>query len=132
MGSLLVIGGDGMTMRQALRSVLLAVSAAVLSSSAAVAQVSDSNVRAMNLARNWAVNTNGGLSVYGPAACMFNTGEGGGSCLLQGPGEAYTFRFFGGAPGWEVQGRPPTTETQMQITPDGRTVQQVEYNGPPR
>ena len=115
-----------------LRMALMAATTAALSGGAGLAQVSESNVRAMNLARNWAVNTNGGLSVYRPAACMFNTGEGGGSCLLQTNGPGYTFRFQGGSPGWQQQGLAPTTETEVQVSPDGRTITQVIYNGSPR
>ena len=61
-------------------SVLVATTA-VLSSLPTLAQVSAANVRALNSARNWAVDNNGGLSVYRPAACMLKTGDGGGSCL---------------------------------------------------
>ena len=115
-----------------LRCSLMAAATAVLSTGAALAQVSDSNVRAVNLARNWAINTNGGLSVYVPAACMFNTGEGGGSCLIQTNNPGYTFRFLGGAPGWQQNGLAPTTETQVTVSADGRSITNVGYNGRPR
>ena len=115
-----------------LRFSLMAAATAVLSTGAALAQVSDSNVRAVNLARNWAINTNGGLSVYVPAACMFNTGEGGGSCLIQTNNPGYTFRFLGGAPGWQQNGLAPTTETQVTVSADGRSITNVGYNGRPR
>ena len=118
--------------KHSLRLSLMAAATAVISAGAALAQVSDSNVRAVNLARNWAVNTNGGLSVYVPAACMFNTGDGGGSCLIQNTTQGFTFRFLGGAPGWQVEGRPASTETELQVSPDGRTVTNVLYNGAPR
>jgi hypothetical protein len=97
-----------------LRFSLMAAATAALSAGAALAQVTDSNVRAVNLARNWAVNNNGGLSVYRPAACMFNTSDG------------------GGAPGWQQEGLAPTTETQVSVSPDGRTITNVGYNGTPR
>ena len=58
------------------KTTALMAASALLSSLPALAQVSAANVRALNVARNWAVNNNGGLSVYRPAACMFNT------CLL--------------------------------------------------
>jgi len=112
-------------------SVLVATTAA-LSSLPALAQVSAANVRALNSARNWAVNNNGGLSVYRPAACMFNTGDGGGSCLTQDNSQGFRFKFLGGAPGWQQQGTPATTETEIQISSDGRTVSNVIYNGAPR
>lgn len=103
-----------------------------LSSRPAMAQVSDANVRAVNTARNWAVNANGGLSVYTPAACMFETASGGGACLMNVTPQGFYFRFAGGAPGWQVEGQRPTRETALQISPDGRTVLNVSYNGPPR
>jgi hypothetical protein len=114
------------------RLTLMAAAGAALSAGAALAQVSDSNVRAVNMARNWAVNNNGGLSVYRPATCMFNTGEGGGSCLIQNNSQGYTFRFQGGRPGWQQEGLAPTTETELQVSPDGRSITRVIYNGSPR
>lgn len=98
----------------------------------ALAQVSAANVRAVNTARNWAVNANGGLSVYVPAACMFETSTGGGACLVNSTPQGFLFRFAGGPPGWQAQGQPPSRETAVQISPDGRTVLNVVYNGPPR
>jgi len=83
-----------------LRLSLITATSAVFSAGAALAQVSDSNVRAVNLARNWAVNNNGGLSVYRPAACMFNTSDGGGSCLIQNNSQGFTFRFMAGGANW--------------------------------
>ena len=115
-----------------LRLSLITATSAVFSAGAALAQVSDSNVRAVNLARNWAVNNNGGPSVYRPAACMFNTSDGGGSCLIQNNSQGFTFRFLGGAPGWQQDGLAPTTETQVSVSPDGRTITNVGYNGAPR
>ncbi|MBW0173995.1 MAG: hypothetical protein KXJ50_06680 [Vulcanococcus sp.] len=115
-----------------LRFSLIGAAATALCAGAAVAQVSDSNVRAVNLARNWAINNNGGLSVYRPADCMFNTGNGGGSCLIQSNNPGYTFRFMGGAPGWQQEGMAPTTETEVTVSPDGRSITNVGYNGTPR
>ena len=91
-----------------------------------------SQVRAINLARNTAVAENGGLSVYRPQPCMFQTSSGGGDCLVNQDGNGYTFQFLGGAPGWPEDGSAPTTETEIQIAPDGRTVNEVLYNGSPR
>ena len=119
-------------MKHVLRSALLACGVVAFGNTAAMAQVSDANVRAVNLARDWAINTNGGLSRYQPADCMFNTSEGGGTCLTQNNGQGFFFSFLGGAPGWQQQGQPATTETQIQISPDGRTVVTVNYNGTPR
>jgi hypothetical protein len=119
-------------MKRVLCSALLASGAVAFTSTAALAQVSDANVRAVNLARDWAIKTNGGLSRYQPADCMFNTSGGGGSCLTQNNSQGFFFSFLGGAPGWQQQRQPATTETQIQISPDGRTVVTVNYNGTPR
>lgn len=86
--------------------------------------------RAMNLARNTAITLNGGLSVYRPAACMFSSGGSGGSCLVQNNNQGFLFRFNGGAPGWQELGKPPTFTTEILISPDGRTVSELVYNGP--
>ena len=88
--------------------------------------------RALNLARNAAVQLNGGLSRYRPAACMFSTGRSGGNCLVQADANGFLYRFNGGAPGWEQLGMPPTTTTEILISPDGQSVAQVLYNGPAR
>jgi len=86
--------------------------------------------RAMNLARNTAITLNGGLGVYRPAACMFSSGGSGGTCLVQNDSQGFLFRFNGGAPGWQQQGMPPSFTTEILISPDGRTVGQLIYNGP--
>ncbi|MEB3308260.1 MAG: hypothetical protein VKK98_08950 [Cyanobacteriota bacterium] len=91
-----------------------------------------SAVRAINLARNAAVQLNGGLSGYRPAACMFSTAQEDNPCLVTNDSEGYTFRFLGGSPGWQVLNLPPTLETEIQIAPDGRSVTRVIYNGQPR
>jgi hypothetical protein len=92
----------------------------------------NSGVRAINLARNTAVKLNGGLNVYRPAACMFTTDISGGSCLVQTNSDGYLYRFLGGAPGWQQLGLPATTETELLISPDGRNVVNLLYNGTPR
>ncbi|CAI8174665.1 MAG: hypothetical protein AB8A46_06065 [Prochlorococcus sp.] len=91
-----------------------------------------STVRALNLARNTAVKENGGLSVYRPEPCMFSTSTGGGNCLIRNTINGFTYQFLGGQPGWPEDGSQPTTETEIQIAPDGRSVNQIIYNGPPR
>lgn len=96
------------------------------------AQVSAAAVRALNTARETAVSLNGGLSVYRPAACMFDTGSGGGSCLLSEDAQGFLFRFSGGVPGWQQEGIDPTVETEIQISPDGRNVVRIVHNGPAR
>jgi hypothetical protein len=88
--------------------------------------------RALNLARNTVVQLNGGLSQYMPAACMFSSGGSGGSCLVSSTNQGFLFRFNGGAPGWQQLGKPPTISSEILISPDGRTVTQLIYNGPLR
>jgi hypothetical protein len=103
--------------------------AALLAGLPALAQVGEANVRALNLARQWAVNRNGGLTVYEPARCMVNTGEGGGTCLVRNDDKGFLFRFEGGAPGWQRSGAAPTRLTEILIAPDGRAVLGEPYNG---
>lgn len=91
-----------------------------------------SAVRAINLARNTAIQLNGGLSVYRPAQCMFETARAGNPCLIANDSNGYTFRFQGGGPGWQALNQSPSRETEIQISPDGRTVTKVIYNGSPR
>lgn len=86
--------------------------------------------RATNVARMKAERLNGGLSVYRPAACMYN--RGGEDCLLRGDSQGYVFRFLGGPPGWEILNLPSTVETELEVSADGRSVVSVIYNGPPR
>ena len=88
--------------------------------------------RAINLARDTVVRLNGGLTRYMPAACMFASGGSGGTCLVQNDGQGFLFRFNGGAPGWQQLGLPPTTSSELLISPDGRSVVQLIYNGPLR
>ena len=96
------------------------------------AQVANSQQRAFNLAREVAVRENGGLSVYRPEKCMYATATGGGPCLIRDNANGYTFRFLGGSPGWQESQTPPSTETELLIAPDGRSVVEIIYNGPPR
>jgi hypothetical protein len=39
---------------------------------------------------------------------------------------------MGGAPGWQQEGMAPTTETEVTVSPDGRSITNVGYNGTPR
>lgn len=93
---------------------------------------SDGNpsVRAANLARMKAERLNGGLGVYRPAPCMFE--QGGGPCLVSRGSKGFTFRFLGEQPGWRQLGIPPTVETEILVSPDGRSVLEVIDNGPVR
>lgn len=89
-------------------------------------------IRALNLARNTAVLSNGGLTVYTPASCMFSTSAASNPCLIRNDVEGFVYRFLGGPPGWEAKGLKPSTETEIKIAPDGRRVVAILYNGPPR
>jgi hypothetical protein len=97
-----------------------------------IAKVPAAQVRALNLARNTAVAENGGLNVYRPQPCMFETSDAGGSCLIRNNADGFTFRFLGGKPGWAESNGPATTETEIWIAPDGKAVERVIYNGAPR
>ena len=114
-----------------IRSFLLtAASAWLIFASAVSAQtVSESQMRAANLARMQAEFVNGGLGRYSPADCMHQGG--GASCLVSNTAEGYRFRFLGGVPGWSARREPATLETVVLISPDGKT-SKVEYNGPVR
>ncbi len=92
-------------------------------------QLAPARQRAINLARNTVVKLNGGLSQYTPAACMFASGGGVGSCLVQQNAQGFLFRFNGGTPGWQQLGTAPTTTSEILISPDGRSVVQLIYNG---
>lgn len=94
--------------------------------------VPDSQVRAINTARDAAINLNGGLGVYNPAKCMFETTKLTNPCLISNDQNGYVFRFLGGAPGWQVENLPPTVQTTIRVSTDGRTVLQTLYNGSPQ
>ncbi len=89
-------------------------------------------IRALNLARNEGVRINGGLTVYRPANCMFTTSAATNPCLIRNNAEGFVYRFLGGPPGWEAKGLAATHETEIRISPDGRQVINVLYNGKPR
>lgn len=89
-----------------------------------------SSVRAVNIARMTAEKLNGGLQVYRAGACMHQ--QSGGACLIRLSNDGYLFRFYGGGPGWQQLGQPPTLETEILVAPDGRSIRAVLYNGPIR
>ncbi|MEB3318033.1 MAG: hypothetical protein VKO39_07830 [Cyanobacteriota bacterium] len=89
-----------------------------------------SSVRAVNMARMTAEKLNGGLQVYRAGACMHQPS--GGPCLIRFSSDGYLFRFYGGGPGWQQLGKPPTKETEILVAPDGRSVRAILYNGPVR
>lgn len=117
-----------------MRRFALLLAGGLMATAPALAQsaVPYSAVRAINLARNTAVQLNGGLSVYRPAQCMFETAREGNPCLIANDNNGYTFRFLGGGPGWQALNQAATRETEIQITPDGRSVSRVIYNCAPR
>ena len=77
--------------------------------------------RAINLARGTAAKSNGGLRLYHPARCMYGNPTNN-PCLTKRDASGYEFRFMGGPPGWQVLGLPPSVESTVLITPDGRSV----------
>jgi hypothetical protein len=114
-----------------MRSFLITASSAclILASSVSAQTISESQMRAANLARMQAELINGGLKQYSPANCMHQGG--GGSCLVSDTSQGYRFRFLGGAPGWAARREAATIETVVFVSPDGKT-SKVEYNGPIR
>lgn len=97
----------------------------------AIQEESQGLQRAINLARETATRLNGGLGVYRPAACLY-AGASRNPCVEERGPEGFVLRFLGGAPGWQALGLPATRETEIRISPDGRTVLAVLYNGVPR
>jgi hypothetical protein len=98
----------------------------------ASAQVPFHEVRALNFARQAGVRLNGGLTNYHPQACMFTTSAATNPCLVSTDAQGFTYRFLGGPPGWQIEGRPATVETELIVSPEGTSLVQVVYNGPPR
>lgn len=101
----------------------------VLTSSAFAQSISESQMRAANMARMQAEVLNGGLGRYSPADCMHQGG--GGNCLMSSSIEGYRFRFLGGSPGWTSRRQPATIETVVIVSTDAK-ISKVEYNGPVR
>jgi len=87
--------------------------------------------RGLNLARATGIRLNGGLGLYRPANCMY-AGISDNPCLVSREEQGFVFRFAGGPPGWEQAPVPPTVETEILVSRDGRTVLDVIHNGPPR
>ena len=76
-------------------------------------------IRAKNIARIRAEQSNGGPSIYHASACMYE--DAGSSCLISNHDGILTFSFPGGAPGWQ-QASPgkPTVWTAVTVYPDER------------
>jgi hypothetical protein len=94
--------------------------------------VSPEAVRAINLARSSIVKSNGGLSAYRPAQCMFSQPTTTNLCLIRNDDQGFLFHFVGGPPAWEQRNQMPSKETELLISPEGRTVVEVIYNSTPR
>lgn len=80
--------------------------------------------RAKNLARQAAINANGGLAQYRPETSMF--GPAAGTPHQKNQDGSITFRFQGGVPGY----RNPTVESVVTVTQNSTVT--VTYNGPIR
>lgn len=80
--------------------------------------------KAANLARLRAESINGGLRKYRADRCMYSTGAP--DCLVESTSAAYTFRFQGGAPGWQ-QRTPsqPSVITTVTVSADGESIRSV-------
>ena len=86
--------------------------------------------RAFNFARMRAETLNGGIGKYQAQSCMYSH-DSSKLCLID-ESNGFTYRFFGGSPGWEVLKQPPSVETIMRVFTDGETQAEVVYNGSPR
>jgi len=73
---------------------------------------------------------NGGISQYQAQSCMYSH-QSSKDCLADET-NGFTYRFLGGAPGWEVLKLPPTVETEIRIYTDAETKAELIYNGFPR
>jgi hypothetical protein len=86
--------------------------------------------RAVALARATAESRQGGPATYSPAACLQRSD--GGDCLIEDGDKGFVFRIPGGPPGWQEAGQPPSRETVIRVSRDGRSVVAVLYDGTPR
>lgn len=124
---------EAVLMRFTVRSFLITASSLWLilasSVSASAQTISESQMRAANLARMQAELINGGGKQYSPANCMHQGG--GRSCMISNTVDGFRFRILGGAPGWAARDDRATIETVVFISPDGK-ISKVEYNGPVR
>ena len=86
--------------------------------------------RAFNFARMRAEALNGGIGKYQAQSCMYSH-DSSKLCLID-QSDGFTYRFFGGSPGWEVLKQPPSVETVIRITTDDEIQSKLIYNGAPR
>jgi hypothetical protein len=117
------------TLVLALYPLYLMICSSAMPLSALAQSISESQMRAANMARMQAETLNGGLSLYSADDCMHRGG--GGDCLVSDTEAGYRFRFLGGAPGWASKREQATIETEVLVSPDTKEVI-VEYNGPLR
>ena len=81
--------------------------------------------RAMNLARGAATRRNGGLRIYRPGICMYESASNN-PCLVHAGPEGFEFKIPGGAPGWEQSSGSPAVMTRILVAADGRSVLQID------
>ncbi len=80
--------------------------------------------RAINLARGTATRRNGGLRIYRPGICMYESASNN-PCLIHAGPEGFEFKIPGGAPGWEQSSGSPAVMTRILVAADGRSVLQI-------
>ena len=80
--------------------------------------------RAINLARGTATRRNGGLRIYRPGICMYESASNN-PCLIHAGPEGFEFKIPGGAPGWEQSAGSPAVMTRILVAADGRSVLQI-------
>ena len=88
--------------------------------------------RAINLARGAATRRNGGLRIYRPGICMYESASNN-PCLIHAGPEGFEFKIPGGAPGWEQSAGSPAVMTRILVASDGRSVLQINqtlFSGP--
>ena len=83
--------------------------------------------RAMNLARGAATRRNGGLRIYRPGICMYESASNN-ACLVHAGAEGFEFKIPGGAPGWEQSAGSPSLMTRVLVAADGRSLLQIEQS----
>ncbi|WP_186538094.1 hypothetical protein [Synechococcus sp. BIOS-E4-1] len=81
--------------------------------------------RAMNLARGAATRRNGGLRIYRPGICMYESASNN-PCLVHAGPEGFEFKIPGGAPGWEQSAGSPSVMTRILVGADGRSLLQID------
>ena len=81
--------------------------------------------RAMNLARGAATRRNGGLRIYRPGICMYESASNN-PCLVHAGPEGFEFKIPGGAPGWQQSAGSPSVMTRILVGADGRSLLQID------